>query len=235
MPEASPLTPKLRQAGAVIGTRHGRSVAIHFGSAAGELAACLRGVGLVERSDLGLLGVEAPPDRLDDVIARLAGAPLSVGGVAAVGDGWWCRVADREALVVCPLDVAPRRMRQLHDESHRTTGLAVRDRSGELSAIGVVGRATPRLLAALGAYGEHADPRRVRPLAPGRLADAEILWLLQSDESALALVAPDAVRAAWDAIDQAGREFGLSYVGTEAAARLSVAAALRARSAAATA
>jgi hypothetical protein len=39
----------LRRAGAVLARRDGRDVAINFGSAAAELAVCVRSVGIVDR------------------------------------------------------------------------------------------------------------------------------------------------------------------------------------------
>lgn len=229
MPEPSPLTPFLRRAGAVIGTRRGRPVAIHYGSAVGELAACLRYVGLVDRSDLALIGITAPPPRLDDLQERRLGLPLAVGGVAPAGDAWWCRAAPRELLVVCAPDGAARLTRRLRADGHRSTGLTVEDRSDRLTAIGVIGPATPGLLAELGAYGAHGDPRRATPFGTGELAGIEIRWLLQADDRALALVGRRSARSAWESIERAGRDFGVSYVGADADARFSLATRLRAR------
>ena len=57
---ASPLDTVLCQAGAVFASRSGRRAAINYGSAAGELAVCVSAVGLVDRSELSTLVVEAP-------------------------------------------------------------------------------------------------------------------------------------------------------------------------------
>ena len=56
----TPLEAVLRAHGAVMGVRHGRLVAAHFGSVASETAVCLRSVGLAD--GFGRAGV--PDDRL---------------------------------------------------------------------------------------------------------------------------------------------------------------------------
>lgn len=229
MDDRSPLAPVLRRAGAIIGTRDGRSVAVHYGSAAGELAACLRHVGLVDRSELALIEVAAAPVQLSQALERLTGARLATGGVAAVGDGWWCRAQDDRVLVVCPPSRTARLLRRLRGERQRSTGLEARDRSGELAAIGVIGRGAAALLAALGAFGPHGDPRRAAPFASARLPGVELHWLLQGDDRALAVVEARDARTAWESIERVGREHGLTYIGADAAERFSIAARQRDR------
>ncbi len=87
---AVPLDAVLRRAGAVLATRDGRPVAINFGSAAAELAVCVRAVGLVDRSDLSKLVLEAPPAQLAALSSRLVGHAVSPGGVLSGGSAWWC-------------------------------------------------------------------------------------------------------------------------------------------------
>ena len=75
----------MRRAGAVLSTREGRTVAVHFGSAAAELAVCVRTVGLVDRSELSTLALEAAPAQLSALMTRLVGATVSPGGLIAGG------------------------------------------------------------------------------------------------------------------------------------------------------
>src|ERR1700685_4866114 len=74
-----PLDPVLRRAGAVFGVHGGDLVALNFGSAAGELAACVHGVGLADRSEVAKLEVHASAAQLSDLIALLAGRGLADG------------------------------------------------------------------------------------------------------------------------------------------------------------
>ena len=72
---AGPLDAVLRLAGAVFSSRNGHPVAIHYGSAAGELSVCVSAVGLVDRSDLCKLEIETPGDRAStELSSRVAGA-----------------------------------------------------------------------------------------------------------------------------------------------------------------
>jgi hypothetical protein len=79
----TPLETVLRAHGAVMGVRHGRLVAAHFGSVASETAVCLRSVGLAD----GFGRAGAPADRIALVLlgpraprvlqaARLGAAPF---------------------------------------------------------------------------------------------------------------------------------------------------------------
>jgi glycine cleavage system aminomethyltransferase T len=95
----SAMSAVLRRHGARMGDRGGRAVALHFGSAASEAAACRSSVGLAERSDAGaleLLGrredVERALDRQGDhvwleLIGPHAGEALRAAGLdVAVAD-----------------------------------------------------------------------------------------------------------------------------------------------------
>lgn len=66
MISAPPLTDVLQIAGAVMTTRYGRPVAANFGSAAGELAVCVNGVGVCDRSELSVLALEGRAEQLRD-------------------------------------------------------------------------------------------------------------------------------------------------------------------------
>src|SRR6202046_2287656 len=80
----------LRRAGAAVAARVGGPAAIIFGSAAAELAVCVRTVGLVDRSDLSTLALEAPPAQLSALMRRMAGATVAPGGLVAGGSALWC-------------------------------------------------------------------------------------------------------------------------------------------------
>jgi len=209
----------LRRAGAVLATRDGRPVAMNFGSAAAELAVCVRAVGLVDRSELSKLVVEAPPAQLAALTSRLAGDSVSPGGVLSAGSVLWCGDAPGRVIVLSDPDSGARLRERLHVDVRRFAGITVRDASAELAAIAVLGRNTSEVLRALGAYGPAGDPRTVAPFAHGLLAGVPTSWLLQSDRRALALVPREHAGEAWLAIERAGRPFGISCVGHEAACR----------------
>jgi glycine cleavage system aminomethyltransferase T len=215
----------LRRAGAVVSTRGGRPVAINFGSAAAELAVCVRTVGLVDRSDLTALALEAPPAQLSALMRRLAGATVSPGGLVSGGSAWWCGEGAERVIVVCDARTATRLSNSLRSDAARHIG--VRNLSGELTAIGLLGRNTGQVLSALGVYGPSGDPREAKPFARGTVEGAPVRWLLQSDRRALALVDREQAGEAWLAIERAGRPHGVSCVGQEAAARYTLMERLR--------
>jgi glycine cleavage system aminomethyltransferase T len=205
--------------------REGRPVAVHYGSAAAELAVCVRAVGLVDRSELSTLTLEAPPAQLAALMTRLVGATVSPGGLFCGGGAWWCGDSAARVIVVCDGRTGGRLIDALHADAARH--VAVRDHSGELAAIGLLGRNTGRVLSALGVYGPSGDARRAKPFARGTLDGLEASWLLPSDRQALVLVAREQAGAAWLAIERAGRPFGISCVGQEAASRYALIERLR--------
>jgi hypothetical protein len=194
----------------------GATVPHSYGSVPGELAACIRNVGLVERTDLAALPVDGDPATVELLTRRLAGHPLAIGGSAQVSGVWWCRPAPGSLLLIA----APAAL-------HRTVGVlrtyARRGRTpalGEsLAVLGIVGRATVPLLRALGVYGAHGDPRRAAPCAPVAVAGAHTVWLLESDVDVVCCVAEDAVAPVKRAIAAAGRPLGLARVGQDALAQ----------------
>jgi glycine cleavage system aminomethyltransferase T len=207
----------LRQAGAVFATHDGRSAAIHYGSAAGELAVCVSAVGLVDRSDLTTLALEAPSAQLAQLTSRLAGGEIAPGGALDAAGAWWCAATSDTLVVVCRADVRRRLVERLR--MHATHQVSLRVLSVDFAAVGLLGPQTPNVLGALGVYGAGGDPRAVAPFGRGTIAGTDAWWLLESDRSALMLLDRERAGQVWRAIERAGRPFGLSCVGQEAAGR----------------
>ena len=116
-------------------------------------------------------------------------------------------------------DTGSRLRERLRADAVRYVTMTVRDVSAEMAAIGLLGRNADKILRALGAFGESGDPRAVAPFAHGSVDGIPAWWLLQSDRRALALVPRERAGEAWLAIERAGRPFGISCVGQEAACR----------------
>lgn len=192
---------------------------VNFGSAAAELAVCVRAVGLVDRSALSKIVIEAPPAQLDVLMTRLAGATVAPGGVVSTAAAWWCGEASDAVLVVCDTSTGARLLERCRAHAARRVTATVRDVSAELAAIGLIGRNAGKLLSALGAYGDSGDPRIAKPFARGWVEGIPVSWLLQSDRRALALVSREDAGEAWLAIERAGRPLQISCVGDEAARR----------------
>lgn len=212
----------------------GRSVAVNYGSAAGELAACVRRVGLADRSELVKLALEGPQSTLAQVVFSLAGAAVAPGGTLHTGAAWWCAQSPERMLVLCEAASGDRLHRQIRGlvARHPVLGglvarhpvLRICDLSREWGAIAVVGRRAGALLAELEVYGETGDPRAVAPVTARPAGGADVTWLLQSHHCALALMHHRDGPAVWHALQVAGQRFGICAVGQEAVARYALVA-----------
>ena len=119
-----------------------------------------------------------------------------------IGDRLWARLR---------MSVAPRGSVRLEDHSE------------DLATLAIAGRMAGPLLGALGVYGEARNPRLVAPLTSLPVGGANVLWLLQSDSRALALVAAEDAPALWRELERAGRAYGICAVGRDALTRYGLA------------
>jgi glycine cleavage system aminomethyltransferase T len=197
----------------------GHPVVANYGSAAGELAACVSAVGLADRSDLAKLVLDGPPAQLRHLSHRLTGSELAPGGAVLSGGAWWCAERPERMLVICDARRGDRLHAVLNARVARRSAVSLTDRSADLAALAVVGRRARPLLAELGVYGTSGNPRDVPPLTAHTGTGAEVLWLLESDDKALALMAAADAPAVWHTIERAGQRHGLCAVGQEAVAR----------------
>ncbi len=205
-------------AGAVLAPHHGATVALSYGSAAGELAGCLNGVGIAARSELTKLELSAAPAHLERVLEALLDRPLRPRGIVLSPAVGWFRVDDRRLIALCDPAHGERLRGRLEFWTMRDPTLTLRDRSDDWSAIAVLGRRVDEVLAALGVYGPSGDCRAVAPIT--RTADdAETAWLLCGDGYALALTPSASAATLWRRIAAVGRRWGMCAVGHEALAR----------------
>jgi glycine cleavage system aminomethyltransferase T len=200
----------------VLVPRGGHAVVAHYGSPAGELAACVSAVGLADRSELTKLVLEGPPAQLQHLAQRLTGHEVAPGGAVLSGDAWWCAERPDRMLVVCDPRLGDRLQAVLAARVARRSAVHLADSSADLAALALVGRHASALLAELGVYGTSGNPRHVPPLTAHAVTGADVLWLLESDDKALALTAVDQAPAVWHRIEHAGQRFGLCAVGHEA-------------------
>jgi glycine cleavage system aminomethyltransferase T len=206
-------------AGGVLVLRHGRAVVANYGSAAGELAACVSAVGLADCSELTKLVLEGPSDQLRHLVSRVTAVEVAPGGAALNGGAWWCAESASRMIVLCDPMLGDRLHAQLRARVARRAPIVLADRSTDWAALSITGRRTRPLLAELGVYGEHGDPRCVPPLTTHAVTGVEVLWLLESDSKAIALVPRAGAGEVWHAIEHAGQRFGICAVGHEATER----------------
>jgi glycine cleavage system aminomethyltransferase T len=205
-------------AGAVLAHHCGRSVAVSYGSAAGELAACLNTVGVASCAELTKLELTAPGPNLDRVLTGLLGVTLLPGGIHQTRAVSWYRPDDGRLIALCEAEHGERLRGRLEFWTLREPAVALRDRTDDWAAIAVIGRRTQLLLGELGVYGLGRDPRAVAPVT--RTADDPgTSWLLHADDDALAITPQASAPALWQRITRTGRPWQICAVGHEALLR----------------
>jgi glycine cleavage system aminomethyltransferase T len=216
---SGPLDTVLRRAGAVFGVHGGCLVALNYGSAAGELAACVHSVGLADHSDAAKLVLEAPPAQLSDLTVLLAGRSVAAGQAFYAHGAWWCGAAPGRAVILCEAPVGDRLRDSLRSQRLRRFSLTVEDRSDRWAAIELIGRDAPKVLSELGAYDDPAAAGHGPSFTAGTVNGMMVSWLLESEHDGLALVERSDALAVWQAIERVGHGFSITYVGQEASAR----------------
>jgi len=205
-------------AGAVLAPHRGGTVAISYGSATGELAACMNAVGIASRAELTKLELTAPGHSLDRVLDGLLGIALRAGGIHLSRAVGWYRVDDRRLVALCEPDHGERLRGRLEFWTLRDPAVKLHDRTDEWAAIAVIGRRAGLVLGELGVYGRGRDPRTVSPVA--RTADdPQTWWLLHADDDALAITPRQSAPALWRRITRAGRSWQICAVGHQALTR----------------
>ena len=191
-----------------------------YGSVQGEIAACMKSVGLADRSDLGTLELRGPASLLDRALAAALGDPPPGPGTARRLRGvWHLRLDARRALLVGapPALAAGRKMGKGRERSE----LAHSDIGSTISIISVIGPRVSRLLSvaglpadlAIGAVGHDPD-------------DASVLAILREGQRrVLILVRRTAVDALWHRLLTAGEPLEAAFVGCDALALLDVSSA----------
>ena len=202
--------------------REGHAVAAHFGSAATELAVCVKRVGLAVRSDLDALeiaGARAVARALPRGRRSAAGRPAPGEAVRTAGS-WCCRVAPDRAIVIGPWSAAARWAGIVRHAV--VTGAAVdcTDRSDSATALTLVGPRAARLLDDAGLEPDLDCGRCARELVrrlPRR-------WCCARPAIASCSCSTPSTRSTpGRSSSTSGRALGLSMVGAEALERLAAA------------
>jgi heterotetrameric sarcosine oxidase gamma subunit len=211
---------RLRLAGGVMSEREGHAVAVNFGSAATELAICVKRVGLAVRSDLDALEIVGAEPWLTHFLQESVGGRAPIPGEAVrTARSWCCRVAPDRAIVIGPWSAAARWAGIVRHAV--VTGAAVdcTERSDSATALTLVGPRAARLL-------DDAGLEPDLPVGGVRetwLAGSSALLLREAGDRFLLMVDADDAVDAWQELFDVGRALGLSMVGAEALERLAAA------------
>jgi glycine cleavage system aminomethyltransferase T len=213
------ITDRVLRAGGVMVVREGHPVAANFGSAATELAICVKRVGLAVRSDLGTLDISGPQPWLAHLLAdALEGRVPEPGDAVRIAGAWCCRVAPDRTVVAGSWSATERWKRVVREAVAHGAPVDLTDRSEAASALTLVGPRAERLL----------DDAGLPEMAVGAVAECwfaggPILLLRETARRFLLVVDGERAVGAWQELFEAGRALGLSMVGTEALDRLAAA------------
>jgi glycine cleavage system aminomethyltransferase T len=197
----SVMTAMLRRHGATIVERHGRRVAVDFGSAASEAAVCRSHVGLAERSDRATLELRGPGEDVDRALERLT----------TLGDrAWWARLSTGRAIVRC----------EGEHEGTCTSAMmeaeraSILDVSADYVAIELVGPRAEEVLQAAGVDPDGEDP---------------VIIMREHDDGIELLIPLSHGPALWNRLLQAGEPYEVACVGLDALEQLTVSGHVSAR------
>jgi glycine cleavage system aminomethyltransferase T len=207
----SPIPATCLAAGAMLGERDGHTVAAHYGSTPGEIAVCMKSVGLADRSDLGTLELRAERSMLDRALAARLGDPAIAPGYARrMRNVWYLRLDARRTLLVGShhaLGSGP----MLGKGTDRAE-LTCRDIASSIAIISVIGPRAARLMAAAGL----PDDLPIGALGRDPRDPAVVAILRESQRRMLVLVRADGVDAVWSRLLAAGEPLGAAFVGCDA-------------------
>lgn len=205
-PVRGPLDDVLRRAGATMVARDGRWVAAHFGSRAGEVAACRGAVGIADRSDRATFELRGPPEALDRVVEAVTHRPASRTDAVRSGHAWWCRVAPERIMLRCEPSHAADCRAALDAAAASEEAVAAADLTGDYAAIELIG---PRVRQVLRAAG-------FNPLVADREGADTLVLLAEAGDTFELLSGPAVARDTWTRLQDAGRRLGATCVGMDA-------------------
>jgi glycine cleavage system aminomethyltransferase T len=195
----------------MLAERDGHTVAAHYGSMPGEIAVCMKSVGLADRSDLGTLELRAASGLLDRALAaRLGDPPVAPGSARRLRDVWFLRLDARRTLLVGPhaaLASGP-----MLGKGADRADLSCKDIGASIAIIGVIGPRAGRLLAAAGL----PDDLAIGAIGRDPQDPSVVAILRESQRRILVLVKAGAVDEAWARLLAAGEPLGAAFVGYEA-------------------
>jgi glycine cleavage system aminomethyltransferase T len=197
-------------ASAALHERDGHTVVAHYGSVPGEIAVCMKSVGLADHSDYGVLELRSDREPLDRaLIARFGDPPLGIGSARRQHSVWYIRMDAHHTLLLGPHAAVTS---EAATEYGRDRSLPYRDIRASLAIVGIVGPRATRLLAAAGL------PDKLPVGAIGTVdGDRSIVAILrESQRRYLAILRADAADDFWVRLLTAGEPLGAAFVGYDA-------------------
>jgi glycine cleavage system aminomethyltransferase T len=198
-PVRGPLDDLVRAAGATMVVRDGRWVAAHYGSRAGEVAACKRAVGIADRFDRATLEISGDPSAVDRVVEAVTHRPASHADAVRAGHAWWCRITPERVVLRCEAAYADPCREAVAAAAGAEPDAEWSDLSAEFTAIEVIGRRAEKLMREAGIEDD------AMPLV---LHESRDTWEIVSE--------PAVARELWTRLHSAGRSLEAVSVGLDA-------------------
>ncbi|MBA2645081.1 MAG: hypothetical protein H0U80_06505 [Solirubrobacterales bacterium] len=214
-----PVHPLLPGTDAVMVQHHGHAMAANYGSVVGELAVCLKRVGLIDRPELELFELRGRAPWLDQVLgAGIGDAVPTPGRVSTVAENEIWRVAADWAMVLGPHTFLTR-WRRLAGHHLVAGTITCVDRSSDYSALLLVGPRARRVLLAAGL----SEELPVGGVSTWVVAGVTVLIAHEASDRFSLLLPAEGGAAAREALLEAGEPLELGHVGFEAFERLTAA------------
>lgn len=213
----SSLTAAIRLAGATLTEEDGHLVALDYGSAGGELAACRHGVGIAARLAAVVLELHGAKDELSWLFG---GQALEPGRAVISGLAWVIPLSPERMLVVAD----PRRDRaeiaRLRG-AEETSAIACADASASHDVLVLVG---PDAAAVLDApeLARAGDVPELQEISDVLLAGTPARILRAEPERFILLCDPVHSVALWHALNDVGQRWAIASVGREALEMLEI-------------
>jgi len=218
---ASPLEPWLREAGARFEERDGWRVATSFRSAPDELQTIRVAAGIADRSAMGKLELQGPPDALSSLLTSIVpGGPPGPGETTDLdGALLWLSSPDR-ALAVCETADTTSLMGLLESVCGESPHCGVVDLTAGLAGIELRGPRAGELLERITAIDVRPSSLVIGAVRAGSVAEVPATLLHPDDGTFLILVGAQEAPDAWAIVVDAGAPLGARPVGVDALVQL---------------
>jgi sarcosine oxidase subunit gamma len=220
-PAAIPGERHLSEQGARFAVRDGWRVPVDFGDPEAEERAGREGVVLGDRSDLGVLEVQAEAQELAAVAAEAGGALPALGTAARREGAWWCPLDPGRLIAIVPPAITVALRTALEAATARSEGLStVVDLTAGTVGLAVVGPGARELLSRLTAIDLRPERTPVGGFRPGSVARVPGMVLREGPERYLVLAGASHGEHLWRAASDAGAPLGAVHAGALALERL---------------